>query len=78
MLHDRNSAAAKAWNAVGLPANYLIDRGGAARQWHLGELDWKADRVSGVVTRMLRACARGIGRKRDGGRQQESNLPGNV
>ena len=55
MLHDRNSAAAKAWNAVGLPANYLIDRGGAARQWHLGELDWKADRVSGVVTRMLRA-----------------------
>ena len=50
VLHDRNSAAAKAWNAVGLPANYLIDRGGAARQWHLGELDWKADRVSGVVT----------------------------
>ena len=49
VLHDRNSAAAKAWNAVGLPANYLIDRGGAARQWHLGELDWKADRVS-VVT----------------------------
>lgn len=55
VLHDRNSAAAKAWNAVGLPANYLIDRSGAARQWHLGELDWKADRVSGVVTRMLRA-----------------------
>ena len=79
MLHDRNSAAAKAWNAVGLPANYLIDRGGAARQWHLGELDWKADRVSGVVTHAAGLKrARGIGRKRDGGRQQESNLPGNV
>ncbi|CAB5515328.1 Thiol-disulfide oxidoreductase ResA [Achromobacter anxifer] len=55
VLHDRNSSALKAWDAVGLPANYLVDRGGSVRYWHLGQLDWKSDRVSGVVTGMLRA-----------------------
>lgn len=55
VLHDRNSAASKKWEAIGLPANYLVDRAGSIRYWHLGELDWRADRVTGVVTRMLRS-----------------------
>lgn len=55
VLHDRNSAASKKWDALGLPANYLVDRGGSLRHWHLGVLDWKSDKVAGVVTRMLRA-----------------------
>ncbi|CAB3660006.1 TlpA disulfide reductase family protein [Achromobacter pestifer] len=55
VLHDRNSAASKKWEAIGLPANYLVDRGGSIRYWHLGELDWQSDRVTGVVTRMLRS-----------------------
>ncbi|CAB3656827.1 MULTISPECIES: TlpA disulfide reductase family protein [Achromobacter] len=54
VLHDRNSAVSKKWEAIGLPANYLVDRGGSIRYWHLGELDWKSDRVTGVVTRLLR------------------------
>ncbi|QVQ25147.1 TlpA family protein disulfide reductase [Achromobacter deleyi] len=55
VLHDRNSAASKKWEAVGLPANYLVDRGGSIRYWHLGELDWTSTRVSSVVTKLLRA-----------------------
>lgn len=55
VLHDRNSTASKKWEAVGLPANYLVDRGGTVRYWHLGELDWKSNSVGGVVTRMLRS-----------------------
>ncbi|MGE8657488.1 MAG: peroxiredoxin family protein [Achromobacter sp.] len=55
MLHDRNSSAARKWNAVGLPANYLVDRGGSVRHWHLGALDWQAERITRAVTGMLRA-----------------------
>lgn len=55
VLHDRNSAASKKWDAAALPANYLVDRGGTVRHWHLGELDWKSHAVGGVVTRMLRS-----------------------
>ncbi|MCZ8385651.1 TlpA disulfide reductase family protein [Achromobacter xylosoxidans] len=55
VLHDRNSSAARQWDAIGLPANYLVDRGGRIRHWHLGALDWQAANVNGVVTRMLRA-----------------------
>jgi len=55
VLHDRNSAASKKWDAAALPANFLVDRVGAIRYWHLGELDWKSHTVGGVVTRMLRS-----------------------
>ncbi len=55
VLHDRNSAASKKWDAAALPANFLVDRVGAIRYWHLGELDWKSHEVGGVVTRMLRS-----------------------
>lgn len=55
VLHDRNSIASKKWEAVGLPANYLVDRAGIVRYWHLGELDWKSNSVGGVVTRTLRS-----------------------
>lgn len=55
VLHDRNSNASKKWDAAALPANYLVDRAGAIRYWHLGELDWKSHAVGGVVTRMLRS-----------------------
>lgn len=54
VMHDRNSAASKKWDAIALPANYLVDRGGSIRYWHLGELDWKSEQVTAVVTRMLR------------------------
>jgi thiol-disulfide isomerase/thioredoxin len=55
VLHDRNSTASKKWEAAALPANYLVDRAGTIRYWHLGELDWKSHSVGGVVTRMLRS-----------------------
>lgn len=55
VLHDRNSTASKKWDAAALPANYLVDRVGTIRFWHLGELDWKSHAVGGVVTRMLRS-----------------------
>ena len=69
----------KAWNAVGLPANYLIDR--AARRANGIWANWTGRPTASAA--WSRACCgpeapRGIGRKRDGGRQQESNLPGNV
>lgn len=55
VLHDRNSAASKKWEAAALPANYLVDRAGTIRFWHLGELNWKSHEIGGVVTRMLRS-----------------------
>ncbi|MNR58229.1 hypothetical protein D3C85_1791780 [compost metagenome] len=55
VLHDRNSTVSKQWQAIGLPANYLVDRGGSVKYWHLGELDWTSTRITGVVTRMLRS-----------------------
>ena len=54
VLHDRNSVASKKWDALALPANYLVDRTGAVKYWHLGALDWKSERVTSVVTRLLR------------------------
>lgn len=55
VLHDRNSIALKQWHAAGLPANYLIDRAGQLKYWHLGELDWNASQVTAPVTALLRA-----------------------
>lgn len=55
VLQDRNGAAAKQWNAVQLPGNYLVDRSGALRFWHLGALDWNAPGINSTVTKLLRA-----------------------
>ncbi|MGN6581197.1 MAG: TlpA family protein disulfide reductase [Bordetella sp.] len=40
VLHDRNGTAMHDWHVVGMPANFVVDRGGKLRLWHLGTLDW--------------------------------------
>jgi thiol-disulfide isomerase/thioredoxin len=53
VLQDRNSALLKPWRAFAMPANYLIDRAGRLKYWHLGELDWNAA-ATAPVTALLR------------------------
>ncbi len=55
VLSDRNGAAAKEWGVVGMPANFVIDRTGALRYWHLGALDWSQPAVADPVVALLRA-----------------------
>lgn len=49
VLHDRNGTAMRDWHVVGMPANFVVDRGGNIRLWHLGKLDWTEAVVSGVT-----------------------------
>lgn len=53
VLHDRNGTAARDWQAVAMPANYLIDRSGQVRHWHLGALDWTRPAVLAEVEQLL-------------------------
>lgn len=54
VLHDRNSAALKPWQVLGMPGNFLLDRYGVLRYWHLGALDWEQPQVGAVVQNLLR------------------------
>lgn len=54
VLHDRNSTALKAWQVAGMPGNFLVDRYGVLRYWHLGALDWDRAEVGAAVNRLLR------------------------
>lgn len=49
VLHDRNGTAMRAWHVVGMPANFVLDRGGRIRLWHLGQLDWTEAVVDGAT-----------------------------
>ncbi|OZI40507.1 thiol-disulfide oxidoreductase [Bordetella genomosp. 1] len=53
VLHDRNGTAARDWRVLGMPANYLVDRKGRLRYWHLGALDWRRPAVVAAVTSLL-------------------------
>jgi thiol-disulfide isomerase/thioredoxin len=71
VLEDRDSETPPAWRTHILPASYLIGRDGQMRYWHLGALDWHDRETIRRVEALLAAPAN------SGGRQQESNLPGN-
>jgi thiol-disulfide isomerase/thioredoxin len=49
VLHDRNGTAMRDWHVMGMPANFVVDRGGKIRLWHLGKLDWTEPVVDGVT-----------------------------
>ena len=53
VLLDRNGVAPKPWKVAGMPANYLVDRRGVVRYWHLGALDWTQDRITDPVLKLL-------------------------
>ena len=55
VLHDRNGIAVRDWNVLGMPANFLVDREGKVRSWHLGALDWTQPAVLNPVTALLAA-----------------------
>ena len=52
VLHDRNGTAMHDWHVVGMTANFVVDRGGKIRLWHLGKLDW-TEPVVDAVTALL-------------------------
>ena len=49
VLHDRNGTAMRDWRVVGMPANFVLDRDGRIRLWHLGKLDWTEAVVDGAT-----------------------------
>ncbi|HEY0294744.1 MAG TPA: TlpA disulfide reductase family protein [Bordetella sp.] len=53
VLQDRNGAAVRDWKVVGMPANFVVDRDGKIRLWHLGALDWTKPAVLDPVTALL-------------------------
>ncbi|SHH73667.1 TlpA disulfide reductase family protein [Pollutimonas bauzanensis] len=55
VLSDRNGSAVQAWSVAGMPANYLVDKAGALRYWHLGALDWTKPAIEQPVLALLRA-----------------------
>lgn len=55
VLQDRNSTTSKQWDVAGMPGNFLVDRSGTLRFWHLGALDWHAPGINSTVTKLLRA-----------------------
>ena len=53
VLHDRNGTAMRGWHVVGMPANFVLDRKGAIRLWHLGGMDWTRPAIVDAVTALL-------------------------
>jgi len=53
VLHDRNGTAVRDWKVVGMPANFVVDREGKIRYWHLGALDWAKPAVADPVIALL-------------------------
>jgi thiol-disulfide isomerase/thioredoxin len=54
ILMDRDTKAAKAWQAKLLPATYVIGPDGAIRYRHLGELDWSKPEVRDAIIALIR------------------------
>ena len=55
VLYDRDSSAAKRWNARILPASYVVKPDGRIAWATLGEVDWAAADVVQAVGRLLPA-----------------------
>ncbi|WP_019937657.1 TlpA disulfide reductase family protein [Bordetella sp. FB-8] len=53
VLDDRNGIAMHDWHVVGMPANFVVDRSGTLRLWHLGELDWTRSAVLDPIAALL-------------------------
>jgi peroxiredoxin len=53
VLMDRDSAAAKAWQARLLPASFLLDPEGRVRYFALGEIDWTQDAVRKAILDLM-------------------------
>jgi thiol-disulfide isomerase/thioredoxin len=54
VLLDRDTQAARAWQAKLLPATYVVGADGRIRYRHLGELDWSAPEVRDAILALLR------------------------
>ena len=55
VLHDRNSAALKAWRVKGLPASFLVAPDGRIRYSVIGDYDWDSDAALQTVTGLMPA-----------------------
>ena len=53
VLMDRDSAAAKRWQARVLPVSFLIGPDGRIRYSVVGELDWMQESVRGAIAALL-------------------------
>ena len=53
VLMDRDSAAAKAWQARVLPMSFLVGPDGRIRYSVVGEIDWTQERVRNAILEML-------------------------
>ena len=53
VLMDRDSAAAKAWQARVLPVSFLIGADGRIRYSVLGGIDWTEERVRKTIVELL-------------------------
>ena len=58
VLLDRNTAAAKAWQARILPASFVVGPDGRIRYSALGEVDWTEEQVRTAILDMLPAAKR--------------------
>jgi cytochrome c biogenesis protein CcmG, thiol:disulfide interchange protein DsbE len=54
VLLDRDTQAARAWQAKILPATYILGPDGAIRYRHLGELDWSKPEVREQILKLLK------------------------
>ena len=53
VLLDKDAAAAKAWGARILPANYVVGPDGRIRHFYRGELDWSREPIRRLITGLL-------------------------
>jgi peroxiredoxin len=53
VLLDRDTQAAKDWDARVLPATYLVDPTGRVRHRHFGAQDWSAAPARAMVRELL-------------------------
>lgn len=53
VLQDRNGTAMHDWHVAGMPANFVVDRKGTIRYWHLGGMDWTRPAIVDPVTALL-------------------------
>ena len=53
VLLDRDTQAARAWQAKILPATYILGPDGAIRYRHLGELDWSKPEVREAILKLM-------------------------
>ena len=54
VLLDRDTQAARAWQAKLLPATYIVGPDGAIRYRHVGELDWSKPEVRETILALIK------------------------